>query len=66
MSEEKDKLHDALTHLSVGAKKVGHPTPVRTNDENPFEHLGGKCVLTPSSHPLFNGKPEESKEDDNA
>ena len=60
MSDEKDKLHDALTHPSVGGKKVGLPTPVRTNDENPFEHLGGKCVLKPSDHPM--AKTDASKE----
>jgi hypothetical protein len=63
MSEEKkDKAPVDLTHPSIGGKKVGHPIPIRTNDENPFEHLGGKVVLKPSDHPLFNAKPEESVE----
>jgi hypothetical protein len=43
---------------------VCHLIPVWTNDENPFEHLGGKCVLKPSDNSLFKAKPKESAETD--
>lgn len=61
-----EKIDLDVEFAKLGAKKVGHPVPVRTDNKNPFEHLGGKCVLKPSDHPLFNAKPEESveKEDD--
>jgi hypothetical protein len=63
MSEEtKDTAPIDLSHPSIGAKKVGHPIPVRTDNENPFEHLGGKCVLKPSDHPMFKAKPDASEE----
>ena len=81
MSTEKDGINhepaDELSHAfdHCGGKFVWRvlPVPVQTEKENPFEHLGGKCVLKPSDHPMYkraesveSEEPEESvkNEDD--